>query len=69
MYPWYKGYVEDIKLTNDDTQGIQSLYPSELSVGNFPVSFAVLFFLLLWQWPPEKSSLCEETNKSPRYVD
>ncbi|XP_022784411.1 72 kDa type IV collagenase-like isoform X1 [Stylophora pistillata] len=27
MYPWYKGYVEDIKLTNDDTQGIQSLYP------------------------------------------
>lgn len=47
MYPWYKGYVEDIKLTNDDTQGIQSLYPSELSVGNFPVSFAVLFFLLL----------------------
>lgn len=47
MYPWYKGYVEDIKLTNDDTQGIQSLYPSELSVGNFPMSFAVLFFLLL----------------------
>jgi len=27
MYPWYKGYIPDIKLSNDDIQGIQALYP------------------------------------------
>lgn len=27
MYPWYKGFVVDVKLTNDDIQGIQALYP------------------------------------------
>ena len=26
MYPWYKGYVPDVKLTNDDILGIQQLY-------------------------------------------
>jgi len=26
MYPWYKGYVPDIKLTEDDIKGIQALY-------------------------------------------
>ena len=30
MYPWYKGYVPDIKLTNDDIKGIQALYGEEL---------------------------------------
>ena len=29
MYPWYKGYIADIKLSNDDKQGIQALYPSK----------------------------------------
>ena len=29
MYPWYKGYVADVKLTDDDIQGIQALYPSK----------------------------------------
>ena len=29
MYPWYKGFVADVKLTNDDIQGIQALYPSK----------------------------------------
>jgi len=27
MYPWYKGYIADIKLSSDDIQGIQALYP------------------------------------------
>ena len=31
MYPWYKGYKENIKLTYDDIQGIQALY-GELSL-------------------------------------
>ena len=26
MYPWYKGYLPNIQLTNDDTRGIQALY-------------------------------------------
>ncbi|XP_068684571.1 uncharacterized protein [Montipora foliosa] len=26
MYPWYKGYIPNIQLTNDDTMGIQALY-------------------------------------------
>lgn len=26
MYPWYKGYVPDVKLTKDDILGIQQLY-------------------------------------------
>ena len=26
MYPWYKGYKEDIELTSDDIQGVQALY-------------------------------------------
>lgn len=26
MYPWYKGYVPNIKLTNDDIKGIRALY-------------------------------------------
>ena len=49
MYPWYKGYVANIKLTNDDTQGIQSLYPSELvrrSVG-LVCLFLALFVLFV----------------------
>ena len=29
MYPWYKGYIRDIQLTNDDIKGIQALYPSK----------------------------------------
>ena len=29
MYPWYKGYIADIKLSNDDIRGIQALYPSK----------------------------------------
>jgi len=30
MYPWYRGYVPDIKLNDDDVKGIQELY-GELS--------------------------------------
>lgn len=26
MYPWYKGYVPNIKLTDDDIKGIRALY-------------------------------------------
>ena len=26
MYPWYKGFIENIDLTYDDIQGIQALY-------------------------------------------
>ena len=26
MYPWYKGYFENIELTRDDIKGIQALY-------------------------------------------
>lgn len=26
MYPWYKGYVPNIKLTDDDIRGIRALY-------------------------------------------
>lgn len=26
MYPWYKGFLEDIKLTSDDINGIRALY-------------------------------------------
>lgn len=26
MYPWYKGFFENIELTNDDIRGIQALY-------------------------------------------
>ncbi|KAJ7357479.1 hypothetical protein OS493_024995, partial [Desmophyllum pertusum] len=32
MFPWYKGYVENIQLTDDDTKGIQALYPSKFDV-------------------------------------
>ena len=28
MFPWYKGYVPNIKLTDDDIQGIQERYGS-----------------------------------------
>ncbi|XP_068729853.1 matrix metalloproteinase-24-like [Montipora capricornis] len=27
MYPWYKGYLPNIQLTDDDIKGIQALYP------------------------------------------
>lgn len=26
MYPWYKGFFENIELTSDDIRGIQALY-------------------------------------------
>ena len=26
MYPWYKGYLPDYKLSRDDTQQIQALF-------------------------------------------
>ena len=26
MYPWYKGYFENIALSDDDIQGIQAMY-------------------------------------------
>jgi len=29
MYPWYKGYVQNIQLTEDDIKGIQARYPSK----------------------------------------
>ena len=32
MYPWYKGYVPDIKLNDDDVKGIQELYGGKCSV-------------------------------------
>ena len=32
MYPWYRGYVPDIKLNDDDVKGIQELYGGKCSV-------------------------------------
>ena len=26
MYPWYRGYIKDIELTNYDIQNLQALY-------------------------------------------
>ena len=26
MYPWYKGYIPDIELSNDDIHELQALY-------------------------------------------